>query len=233
MSSRIRDGLIDLVLVLGTAVAVKAAMMPVAWKFAGPVSLLSAVLVATVLLVLRGQSWRDLGLVRIAGWRAKLLLLPQALLTFAVLIAVSLAYRTWIDPVLPIAASAEDRFADIDGSLGFYMLWLAIAVVHGGFFEEMIFRGFAITRLEQVFGPDSRWAMPAAILAQSVFFGVRHAYYQGWGGALATGLVGLAFGLLFWMFRRNLWPIIMAHAATGVLSMTARYLDSVLENSET
>lgn len=155
--------------------------------------------------------------------------MPQALLVFAALVGLSLAYKTFLDPIFPILESKEDRFADIAGSPGFYALWMLIAIVHGGFFEEMIFRGFTITKLEQVFGPESRWAMPAAILAQSIFFGALHAYYQGLGGAIATGLVGLAFGLLFWAFKRNLWPIIMAHAATGMLTMTARYVDSIIE----
>lgn len=230
--SRVRDAVIDLALVLGTAIAVKAALMPVIWKFAGPISLLSAVTVATILLKLRGQSWRDLGLIRLGNWKSRWLVLPQALLVFGALIAISLAYKTYLDPVLPILPSKEDRFADIAGSPGFFALWIGIAIVHGGFFEEMIFRGFTITKLEQVFGPGSNWAMPLAILLQAVFFGVRHAYYQGLGGALATGLVGLAFGLLFWMFRRNLWPLILAHATTGVLTMTARYVDSLVEASE-
>jgi membrane protease YdiL (CAAX protease family) len=219
--------LLDLVLVLGTAVLVKALMMGVAWKYAGPVSLLSATALATWLIRRRGKRWSDYGLKRPNGWKSALLLLPQALLMLSVMVAVSLAYKAWIAPFAPIEPSAEDRFADIAHSPAFLMLWIAIAIIHGGFFEEMIYRGFTILKLTEILGGDEGWRMPLAIVSQAVLFGVRHMYYQGIGGGLATGLMGLGFGLMFWLFRRNLWPLIIAHASTGILSMTARYLDSM------
>ena len=217
----------DLILVLGTAVIVKALMMDVAWKYAGPVSLLCAVVLATVLIRRRGKRWSDYGLRLPNGWKSGLLLLPQTILMLAVMIGISLAYKTWIDPVLPIAPSAEDRFADIANSPGFLALWIGIAIIHGGFFEEMIYRGFTILKLTEVMGGREGWRMPVAIILQAGFFGVRHMYYQGVGGGLATGLMGLGFGLIFWMYKRNLWPLILAHASTGTLSMTVRYLDSI------
>nr|WP_275297398.1 CPBP family intramembrane glutamic endopeptidase [Maricaulis parjimensis] len=143
------------------------------------------------------------------------------------MIGVSVAYKTWLNPILPIAPSLEDRFADIANSPGFLALWIGIAIIHGGFFEEMIYRGFTIMKLTEVMGGREGWRMPLAIVLQSAFFGVRHMYYQGVGGALATGLMGLGFGLMFWAFKRNLWPLIIAHASTGTLSMSVRYLDSI------
>ena len=218
---------LDLVLVLGTAVVVKAMMMEVAWKYAGPVSLFCAMVLATLLIRVRGRRWADYGLARPKGWKSWLLLLPQAILMLAVMVATSLIFKTWIDPYLPIAASAEDRFADIANSPQFLALWIGIAIIHGGFFEEMIYRGFTILKLTEVMGGRDGWRMPLAIVLQAAFFGARHMYYQGIGGGLATGLMGLGFGLMFWLFRRNLWPLIIAHASTGTLSMTARYMESL------
>ena len=219
--------LFDLVLVLGTAVLVKSLMMGVAWKYAGPLSLLSATALATWLIRLRGKRWSDYGLKRLNGWKSWLLLLPKAVLMLCVMIAVSMAFKTWIDPIVPIEQSAEDRFADIAHSPGFLMLWIGIAIIHGGFFEEMIYRGFTILKVTEILGGGEGWRMPFAIVLQAAFFGVRHMYYQGIGGGLATGLMGLGFGLMFWLFRRDLWPLIIAHASTGTLSMTLRYLDSI------
>jgi membrane protease YdiL (CAAX protease family) len=219
--------LLDLILVLGTAFIVKELMMSVAWKYAGPVSLLCAVLLATWLIRRRGKRWSDYGLTLRKGWKSKLLLLPQAILMVAVMIGVSLAFRIWVAPLLPIAPSAEDRFADIANSPAFLMLWVGIAIVHGGFFEEMIYRGFTILKLTELLGDRSGWRMPLAIVLQAAIFGFRHMYYQGIGGALATGAMGIGFGLMFWLFRRNLWPLIIAHAATGTFAMTMRYLASI------
>ena len=219
--------LIDLILVLGTAILVKAMMMGVAWKYAGPISLLCAVLLASWLMWRRGQSWKDFGLKIPEGWKGKLLLLPQTLLMLFVMIGVSVGYKMLINPILPIAPSLEDRFADIAGSPAFLALWIGIAIIHGGFFEEMIYRGFTILKLTEILGGREGWRMPLAIILQAGFFGVRHMYYQGVGGGLATGLMGLGFGLMFWAFRRNLLPLIIAHASTGTLAMSVRYLDSI------
>ncbi|MEE2526589.1 type II CAAX endopeptidase family protein [Hyphobacterium sp. HN65] len=221
------SALIDLVLVLGTAVIVKELMMSVAWKYAGPVSLLCATLLATWLLRRRGKRWADYGLRLRRGWKSGLLLLPQTVLMLTVMVGVSLAYQTWLAPFLPVAPGAEDRFADIANSPAFLMLWIGIAIIHGGFFEEMIYRGFTILKLTEWLGGRDGWRMPLAIVLQAAIFGARHMYYQGLGGALATGIMGAGFGLMFWMFRRNLWPLIIAHASTGTLSMTMRYLDSI------
>lgn len=217
----------DLALVLGTAVLVKALVMEVAWKYAGPVSLLCATVLASWLIHRRGRSWSDYGLKPPQGWKGWLLLLPQTALMLAVMVAVSVAFRVWLEPVLPIATGAENRFEDIANSRGFLALWIGIAIIHGGFFEEMIYRGFIILKLTEILGGRDHWRMPAAIALQAVFFGVRHMYYQGVGGGLATGLMGLGFGLVFWMYRQNLWPLIIAHASTGSLAMTVRYLDSL------
>ncbi|WP_291845318.1 hypothetical protein [Maricaulis sp.] len=54
--------LFDLVLVVGIAIVVKAVMMEIAWKYAGPVSLLCAVILASWLIHRRGKRWSDYGL---------------------------------------------------------------------------------------------------------------------------------------------------------------------------
>lgn len=48
--------------------------------------------------------------------------------------------------------------------------------------------------------------------------------YQGLGGALMTGAVGVLFGVLYLVMKRNLWPLIIAHGIIDTLTLTQIYL---------
>ncbi|MCH7667131.1 MAG: CPBP family intramembrane metalloprotease [Acidobacteria bacterium] len=52
-------------------------------------------------------------------------------------------------------------------------------------------------------------------------------FYQGVSGIVATGVMGFLYGLAFLLLGRNLWVVIVAHAASHVLSFTAMYLGLV------
>jgi membrane protease YdiL (CAAX protease family) len=53
------------------------------------------------------------------------------------------------------------------------------------------------------------------VLVSSVAFGLAHSY-QGLGGIMRTGLVGLAFGALF-VFSGSIWLPIVGHILVDVL----------------
>jgi membrane protease YdiL (CAAX protease family) len=86
-------------------------------------------------------------------------------------------------------------------------LWLQLLVAaSAGFTEEVLFRGYAIERVTELTG--SRWI--GAILP-IVVFGAAHAPFWGVGHAIVAGLTGLWLTLLY-LWRRNLWTNITAHA---------------------
>ncbi len=100
--------------------------------------------------------------------------------------------------------------------------WIAIAWVIGGFAEEMIFRGFLLNRLEAML-LRGKGRTVAAVLLQAVIFGAVHAYNRGLLGLLAIGAAGAILGVFYIVFRRNLWPVILAHALGNTLGFVARY----------
>jgi membrane protease YdiL (CAAX protease family) len=71
--------------------------------------------------------------------------------------------------------------------------------------EELVFRGFLLTRLQAMF---KRWWLSLPVGA--VLFGLGHGY-QGPIAVPLTMLLGIALGLLFW-WRRSLVPGIVFHA---------------------
>ena len=116
------------------------------------------------------------------------------------------------------------RFDHIEGNLVAYLTIMLVVWTHGSFFEELLFRAFVISKLALAMG-DSRFAVVTALIASSIFFGYRHAYYQGVYGALITGAGGFAFGVMYlWFGRRNVLPLILAHGVFNTLGQTFRFL---------
>lgn len=199
------------------------------WRYAGPASLLLTLGVLTLYLRARGLRWSAMGLVPLPGLKARLMLIPQAGLALVAFAAV-VALTTIAGPALgfdflrEVPAGVDDRWGDVAGSLPNYLLWLGIVWTAAAFGEEMFFRGYLITRLLRVF-PGSLSGAILAVAISAVIFGYGHFYYQGWRGAVVTGGIGLAFGTMFLLFKRNLWPLILLHGVIDTLTFTAIFME--------
>lgn len=219
--------LVELIAFVAIALITKALLDPYIWRFAGPISLTGTLVLMTVYMRMRGESWRTMGLPRLESTREKLMVLPKALLTlvaFASCVAVVFlgAKALGIEFSDETPPGALDRFGSIHGNLPQLMLWIGIAWTTAAFGEEMFFRGFVITRLLNVF-KDVRFAKFFAVLLAALFFGYVHFYYQGMRGFFITGAIGIAFGSMFLVFKRSLWPIILLHGAIDTLGFIATY----------
>ena len=84
------------------------------------------------------------------------------------------------------------------------MYWFGGVSLTAGFCEEFLFRGYFIWALAPWLG----WWGAAAL--SLLIFASGHAY-QGWNGALRTGIVGAIFTLVVAIFG-SLWPAIALHA---------------------
>ncbi len=91
----------------------------------------------------------------------------------------------------------------------------ALVVLTAGFSEEILFRGYAVTRFTELTG--SRWW---GAIIPVVAFGAVHAPFWGVGHALVAGLSGLWLTLIF-LWRRNLWTNITAHVVLDALVFVA------------
>jgi membrane protease YdiL (CAAX protease family) len=183
----------------------------------GSVPLLTSMALAWILLALRGVKWRAVGLRR----PRPLWALP---LVAALIVAVAYGILAVVRPLLVEEANAE-RFAPLEGNLGLYIQIMLSVWITAALFEEMIYRGFLLSRLIEVFGPK----VPGLILAnlvQGTLFGLIH-WYQGLPGIVLTGTVGLIFGAFYFLPGRNLWPLILAHGVINSISLTAIFLYGV------
>lgn len=169
---------------------------------------------------LLGLGFREIGLRRPESWPRTLGL---GLLVGLVVNAVALVLITYVLPAL-LDSPAPDvsRFAGLEGNLVATVSTVLIVWLTSAFPEEVIWRGFLMTRLAKL-GGGSATAWSVALVVTSAHFGAVH-LYQGLAGVLATGVAGLLLGLAFLLFGRNLWLPIAAHASMHVMSFTALYM---------
>lgn len=177
--------------------------------------------VATWLLRRSGRTWADVGLRRPTSWWrvAGLVAAGYALLALVVqlLLPLLLAFSGAQPPALA-------PFKELKGNLLQY-LFFAIPVSLGtaAFIEEMLARGYLLNRLVDLIGSNRTSAWWLAAVLQGLLFGLGHAY-QGVVGIVMTGLVGVAFGSIYLLGSRNLWPCIILHGLVDFVSVTAFFL---------
>lgn len=210
------------------ALVLRIALDPLFWRFAGPVSLIATLVCVALYLRRRGEGWSSFGLIPREGVKAKLAILPQALLVFgffAIAVAGALGAGEafgWAF-MKDVPAGVEDRWGDVEGNLPMFLLWLGIVWTAAAFGEEMFFRGFLITRAMALFR-GIPFAAVFAVLIPALLFGLGHFYYQGLRGLVTTAAIGIAFGAAFLLLKRNLWPIVLVHGIVDTTNFTVLYL---------
>ncbi len=96
------------------------------------------------------------------------------------------------------------------------VMFACVALFAGGVREE-VQRAFILTRIERDLGGPV-----VGLVVTSIAFGAGHAALQGWDAALATGLLGAVWGVIYLRRRSAIAPIV-SHAGFNSLEIV-RYL---------
>jgi len=169
----------------------------------------------------RGLTWKDVGVVRpeslqsLANATVAIFVLTLVLSALASLSLQSLGYEP--DP------RAVNRFEGIEGNLPYFLFVLMVVWV-ASFSEEFIFRGLLLQWFERVLG-GTNFSLVLAVLLQAGLSVYLHYDSHGMLGAYAAGGRALALGIGFVAFKRNLWPVVLVHAALNTVSYTEIFLD--------
>jgi membrane protease YdiL (CAAX protease family) len=91
-------------------------------------------------------------------------------------------------------------------------LWVVPFALFVGLHEEILFRGFFLSRLSVLCRSKA-----AAIVLTSAVFGSLH-FYQGPAGIFQTAALGAVLAVVV-TYTRTLWPAIIAHAALDTISI--------------
>lgn len=208
-------------LVLAAAFCVLEVVVDPPAIYRGLISIIGAFASVCIVLAIRQQPIVELGL-----WR------PRRLLTLPLwVIVIFLVTGVLAGGAQMIAAQFVDqqidlsRFQALHQNLPMLLIALASIWITAAFFEEIVFRGFLLGRLKDLFGSGFIAAVSAVIM-HAVLFGVLH-MYQGVLGVITTGVVALIFGAFFLLLKRNLWALIIVHGLIDTISVIQFYLIGV------
>jgi len=158
------------------------------------------VLIACVLIWLRGERLADIGLKQPTNWWKTFL--------FGIVIAAVVFAGMYISEKAGFRRDLS-RFKEVQGNLELTIYGVFYALIGAGFYEEFMFRGFLMQGFAMLFsGNRGGWII--ANVMQAVLFGVSHAYQNPLGMAI-TGTLALVMGFLVLASGRNLWLVIIGH----------------------
>ena len=183
---------------------------------AGLWTMLASVGAGAVLLSIRKESWRDIGL-RIGGdarfvfSRAAEFSMLALVTGFTVIgIATALGYPPTQSAVLTQQPESLSGFL-LDIVFG---VWIGAAIG-----EELFFRGFLLSKFATLFGGGRR-ALVLAVLAQAIWFGAGH-ISQGASGMIMAGVIGAVVGTYFLTRgRRAIIPLMIGHGLVDTVSQS-------------
>lgn len=183
---------------------------------------LTSLVFATWRMRVRGISWKDLGLCKPKHYKSALFA-TVFIVGFAI-ISIVLFQILKDQLALEIAPdnsneSAVSKFGDLHGN---WILFFSILpfIWLESMLEEILDRGFLINWIEGVLS-NTLFATIIAVIVQAVIFGFRHSYDFS-ERSITVGLIGLAMGIGYVVFARNLWPLIIAHCTLNTISMLDR-----------
>jgi membrane protease YdiL (CAAX protease family) len=214
-----RAAAVDLAILIAFMASLNLITLAMTERYAGPITASCAVALITALLRRRGMRWCNLGMRRPSR---PLWLFAQVPVVLVAWRAAAFGAAALAGQYLPSPGTSA-RFGHLAGNLPATVWWIAIGWLIGGFAEEMIFRGFVLNRLEALLPRGARKSV-MAVLLQAFLFGAVHVYNRGLFGLLVLGTVGAVLGTFYLVFRRNLWPTILAHGLGNTLGFLALYL---------
>lgn len=174
----------------------------------------------------RGETWDHIGLGRWSGGKGAILralLKSVGVMVFALTAFIAGSMLTV--NLAPAAKSADmSGYQYLQGNLPMLLLALAAVYIVSSFGEEVVYRGFLMTRLADL-GKRTRLGWTIAAVISAVIFGLAH-FDWGVGGILQTTLMGLALAVSYLLVKRNLWILVLAHAYVDTLLLVQMYQGS-------
>ncbi len=180
------------------------------------------VLVVLMIWVLRRQNetLADIGF-RFSDFSWKII--PVGL---AIAVCWSAVYHFLIQPFLTHILKIQDAdisaFDFIKHHIFNYVFILMMAWIIGGWYEEIVFRGFLQQKIGNLFGRNKHSFLISASITSAIF-GLYH-IQQGFAGIIHATLFAVITSILLYKFKGNMWYGIIFHACYDTIGLTLIYL---------
>ncbi len=180
-----------------------------------------ALAIIGLLIWLRGDGLAGLGFFPPESWG--MIILWSFLLGIAIQFGSALLLEPFSDKVTN-SRTDHSLFESLRGNLKNFLLLLVTVWVLVAFLEEIIFRGYMMGDIAELFG-TSKPALAVNLILTSIVFGLAH-WYQGRSGALSTGIIGAVLGILFITSGFNLWLPILTHGFIDTIGLFLIYINA-------
>lgn len=179
---------------------------------------------AVIIFYLRGQkkTLRDLGLKRDG-------LTVHTFFVGIVSALLWIAFNKWIYHPFITHFFVVEPYTEYDfirSKLTNLIITIIAAWLIGGFYEEIVFRGFIQTTIQGEF-KKNKFSFWLAGLLTSILFGLYH-WQQGIFGIIPSAFGGLLWTVLLWRYKGNLWYPIISHAVYDTIALTMIYFGIVI-----
>ena len=199
--------------------AIARGWIPFGTEIRGAASVVAGALAAVGIVLARGGAFADLGFRRPERWARVPFQVAGILGAF---IAVQTLGPLLVSSFIAMPEPDLSRYDSIAGNLGAAIGMALVLPLTASIPEEIIYRGFLIGRLSEIFGRDIRGAS-MTVLVQALTFGSVH-FMWGTGGVIVTVIMGIVWGTAYLLCGRNLWIVILAHSTGHILFVIQLYL---------
>jgi membrane protease YdiL (CAAX protease family) len=194
-------------------------LIPFGTEIRGVFAVLAGAFAAVGIVFARGGTLVDLGFRRPTRWATVPLQVAGILAAFIVMQSLApLVVSSFITMPEPDLS----RYDSISGNLGAAITMALLLPLTASIPEEVIYRGFLIGRLSDIFGHSAGGAI-ITVIVQALVFGSIH-FQWGIGGMIVTAIMGLVWGTAYLLCGRNLWVVILAHSTGHILLVVQLYL---------
>lgn len=172
---------------------------------------------------LRGQGWAHLGMPIRKPSRGDILsALWKSVIVFVLAMIGFIFGSIVMANIVGIPEPADmSGYNYMYGNLPLLLISLLGVYIVSSIGEEAIYRGFLITRIQEL-SPDTRRIRVIAVLASALIFGLIH-YDWGPMGVGQTTFMGLVLAITYLKTGRNLWINILAHAYMDTILIAQMY----------
>jgi membrane protease YdiL (CAAX protease family) len=144
-----------------------------------------------------------------------------AIAAIALTLFFSFLWHPLMEKILPAEKIDLSSFDFIKGNFFNYLFMLVMALLVGGFFEEIFFHGFIFTRFEKMF--PGKNSVLLSVIFSNIIFGLYH-FHMGIKEIFLATIAGLAYHWLIIKFNRNLWYGLFFHTFLDFIGLTQIYL---------
>ena len=177
-----------------------------------PMSKIPILIFGTLSLWLRGSGWRQIGMGRPESWKRTITLgtgIAVLDTVFGLIVTLPMLHK--------ITGEVMDlsQFDNIRGNVSDLILWLILSWTYAAIAEEMVYRGYLLNRLVDLFGHNKPgWVLSTVLTC--LMFGIVHGD-MGITGVLNTFLSGMLYAVAYLVFRRNLWIPVVIHGVGNTI----------------